>query len=310
MAAPLFDRRLRVTFYVQQPVFAENRYTEYEWVLDTEDTPMRIDFRVKEFTAYPYPQGELKIYNLAPETRALLQNAGRISISAGYVTQQQLPILFVGSVNWSETKYRGQDVVSEFILGGRVEFEMIVKDSYVPPQPLNDVAESLIEKAVIEYNRLTGGAVKSDLHLTNIDVAVVDTGGTEVGPTGNLQTPPNWSDSGKFVEVFSKLMDSFNLIWYCDEESGIHILGDRIPRNALEFTINEDVGMIGTPTVNKRGVTARLLLDSRIKLRTGLRINSEKVILDDYYTPSEVEHKGSTWTNTWETTVQAVTADA
>lgn len=336
-----FIRRIKVEATILLPVTGANRYAEQTWTMDTNTKDLRVDFRLREFSAYPFPQGELKIYNLSLASRNLLSSAARVKISVGHRDDSLLPILFEGSVFWSEEKHVGVDVVAKFLLGGRLEFDQRVSASYDAPQQLYVVCKDLVDQAANQVNIRTGGVIESNLRLAIFRFAVgADSGLTELnieeGAPGGVddrdsgvsteenfadlsrersseqasgvvyETPAPWSDSGKFSDVFTTLLSKFNLVWYCDESGTIHVSRGVLPIGTDVFTLNANNGMVGTPTLNRDGVTVKSLLDSRIKLRTLLRISSDRVETPGLYTPSEIEHKGSNWGNEWFTTIQAV----
>lgn len=56
---------------------------------------------------------ELKIYNMSKETRDKVAiNGNRVMLKAGYVGDDELPILFVGTVTLATTKREGNDIIT------------------------------------------------------------------------------------------------------------------------------------------------------------------------------------------------------
>lgn len=303
-----FLRRIKIEATILLPVTGQNRYSETQWSLDTNTKNLRVDFRLREFSAHPFPQGELKIFNLSTNSRSLLTRAVRVKIGAGHRETTPLPTLFAGQVFWGETKHADVNVVSTFLLGGRLEFDQHVEVSEETPQPLFDVCKDLVDQAADQVNVRTFGVIESNLRLAEFEFEFRDTGGDTRSETvvESILTPENLSLSGQFAEVFTTLLSKFDLVWHCDETGTIHVQRGVLPAGTPQFTLNRSNGMIGTPTVNRDGITVQSLLDSRIKLRTLLRVESDRAETPGLFTPSEIEHKGSNWGNEWFTTIQAV----
>ena len=296
----LWKRRIQITINVLLP--RNNTYEEEKWEFDSNDNPLRADFRLRLLATYPYPQGEIKIYNLAPITRRFLSAAARVTVSIGYENDRILPVVFKGSINWSETKHQGNDVITIFLIGGRLEFDQNVEVSYEDPETLFNVCKDLVDQAADQVNIRTFGAIKSDLELG--EGGFKDIGGNriEIG-----RTPENFSASGKFASEFSSVLQMFDRVWHCAENGIISVLREKLSPLSDVAIVNSDTGMIGTPTENKDGVSVKMLLDPRVNLRTFIQIRSKNLPLseDNRYSPTEIEHTGSTWTDQWYTRVEA-----
>ena len=305
--ADLWKRRIIVSITAQLPVPAGGRYAETTWTLDTAESDMRVDFRLREQASYPFPQGELKIYNLSTDTRNLLGNAARVKIQAGYETEEPLPLLFEGSVGWSESKYAGTDVVSNFLLGGRIELEQSVSASYEQPARMYDVARALVTQATRSVFLRTRGAYVSNLRVGEFRFERVPTEGRAGTVIESTETPPNYSISGQLGDALTTMFETKNLVWYVDETGVIRVIRRILPPDTPVHTLNKLTGMVGHPIVNRDGISVKHLLDARIKLRNFVRIQSETTELPvARYTPSELEHHGSNWSNNWYTQIQAI----
>lgn len=303
--ARLFKRRVRVSVTALQP--GEGEYIAFPWDLDTQKIPLRIDFNLSEYTAYPFPKGELKMYNLSPESRNLLASAVDIHIAAGYESEGIPPLLFKGTPRWAESKNIGEDVVTTILLGGRLEFDQRVELSYESEQKVEDVVQEIINQAADQVNVRTFGLVVSDLKLGPLPAELQVTQ-NEQGERKTLTTPESWSANGTMSNVLTDLLDDYNLVWHCTETGEIHVLRERLPAQSPSVRIDPQNGMVGEPTVNKDGITVKTLLDPRVRLRTFIDVKSERVDLQGIsrYTPTQVTHQASTWENTWYTTVEAI----
>lgn len=303
----LWKRRVKIDVNVIQP--GDGEYTTSTWSLDTQEKPLRIDFSITEYTAYPFPKGDLKIYNLAPKTRDFLSTAVDMVIHAGYEGDfTSIPLLFKGTPRWSETKYLGQDIVTSFILGGRLEFDQRVELSYEKAQQLETVVKEIIDQAADQVNIRTFGIVNSDLRLVPFDDRLIRTNTDVFGQREELYTSKNWSANGTMSQVLTDLLADYKLVWHCTENGEIHVLNDRLPSLSPKIFISKNNGMIGTPTENKDGVSVRTILNPAIRLRKFIEIESERVELQGVhrFTPTQITHAGSTWDTNWYTSVEAV----
>ena len=144
------------------------------------------------------------------------------------------------------------------------------------------------------------------LHLVLQDIAElmeVKLGDTSIVPNDPVE---NLASSVSVAFALDSLLEQRGITWM--EEDGFlqFVPLDFEPGTAGTgtYTVNEEVGMKGTPTVTDEGAQVTVLLDPRIRIRSGIILESEAI--SGTFRVTEMIHRGDTWTGPFDTELTVI----
>ncbi len=237
---------------------------------------LRVKFRVvRDFSKHPN-SAEVEIYNLAPHSRALLQELPlKIQVSAGY-DDGPMRLVASGDVRFTMSKQDGVDWVTMIQIGdgARAYAHARVNKSFgkntTYRQLLGSIATSM------------GLKLPSNIATLPLDTKIV-TGATLHGPARDEMT---------------RVLDAFGLAWSI-QNGTLRILSDQavVPGSALPLGVEQ--GMIGTPEFGsppksgkKPHMTVKCLLYP--ELIPGDKIQLTSKAKSGLFKLVKVEHAGDT----------------
>ena len=247
---------------------------------------MRFSFLVEKTLGSKPNTCELTINNLAESSRAALQKKPlRLSLSAGY--GEDLGLLFVGDLEWSESVHNSTEWETRMILadGSRANKHARTSRSF----------KKISKKALIKE---LASSVGLDLP-TNASEAV------EFG----RQFVSGVTVEGPTLEAMQKIIKTTGRTMSI-QDGRLQILSDGEVRPGVHILISQDTGMIGSPlfgSPSKKGeaseLTVETLLEPRIVPGSKVKIESDKI--QGFFKVLKVSHEGDTHGTAWFTRVEA-----
>jgi hypothetical protein len=111
---------------------------------------LRITFDIQKSAKKDVNKSRISIWNLAPSTRARLEEPrGRVALYAGYREDAGPLLIFQGDVTYASTEIDGADISTNFELGDgyREIRDAVISKSYAPgvssTEVVNDIAQSM-----------------------------------------------------------------------------------------------------------------------------------------------------------------------
>ena len=215
------------------------------------DESLRIVFNIRRDAAPETQPSTIALYNLAFETRQLIQEQDRVRLSAGYANTE-LALVAEGDIRRIDHERSDLDRISVIAIGqSDIKLASLFNRSY-KTVALTDVVLDIV----------------ADMGLTvHYSIASLP-----------AETLPEFAYIGRCRDALTELLQPRNFRWY--EFMGqvafaTVMVGQNLPTGQVE--ISEATGMVGTPVVTEKGVRARVLLDPQIEPNAGATIISENV---------------------------------
>ena len=288
MADPLFDRKVKIT--LAKPFADSFARLEPNAV---EVTDLRMAFKIEKKLQKNPNTAEITIYNLAPQTRALIEKKPlHIRLDAGY--GNSVYRLWIGDMTFSSSKFDNVDWITtiEVANGERAYNHARVNRSFKKAQGgtgtcagdvVNEVAKSMEMKVVAPPD------VKAELNSAELKQAM--------------------SIRGPSRKVLDKVLTPRGLEWSI-QDGELQILRPEQLRNDQAHLINQSTGMVGTPEYNapkKPGEKAVLKLKMLLHagLVPGQKIKVESDTISGVFRLEAVTHTGDTFTNDFYSDIEA-----
>lgn len=288
MADPLFDRKVQIT--LAKPLNGSFAKLEPNAVVVT---GLRMAFKIVKKLQKNPNTAEVVIYNLAPQTRALVEKKPlHVRLDAGY--GNTVHRLWIGDMTFSSSRFDMVDWVTtiEIANGERAYNHARVNRSFKKAQGgfgtntldvINEVAKSMEMGVVVPPD------LKAELSKDELKQAL--------------------SIRGPARKALDKVLNARGLEWSM-QDGQIQILRPEQLRNDQAHLINQSTGMIGTPEYNapkKPGEKA--VLKVKVLLHAGLvpgqKIKVESETISGIFRLEAVTHSGDTFTNDFFSEVEA-----
>jgi len=276
----LFKRACSVSIYKTRGYFDDGNNA-------IKISDLRVTFRVEKSLQKEPNTAEVEIFNLNANSRALTQSKPiAFRLEAGYDGDAQL--LFVGDVNWSNSRCQGADWVTKLQCGdgSRAYNYATINKSYRAGTSSLEVMRDVAGSMGLKIPSNASEAVE----LTKQFVS----GKTAFG-SSSLE--------------FDRLAKSAGHSWSVQNGKLQMLKGDNVV-SRQQFTISEDTGMIGSPEYGAPKsakeppvLTVRMLLHPGIVPGSRARIQSRDVNGD--FRIEKVSHSGDTHGQEWTTTIEA-----
>ena len=141
----------------------------------------------------------------------------------------------------------------------------------------------------------------ANLHLVLADVAeLMELKLGDLSLIPNRPTP-NYASSGSVALVLDGATQNTGATWFIEDGFLQFVPIDFNPGDGGTgvYTVNEAGGMKDTPTVTAEGAQVTTLLDPRIRVRSGIQLESEA--LSGLFRVTEIVHRGDTWDGAFDT---------
>lgn len=261
-------------------------------VNDVEVRGLRLVFKAKK-TKKPDPNNlDLKIYNLAPATRAKLTAAATppVVLVAGHAGAPQ--VIFSGEARTIDHVRDGPDWVTHVQSGdGEQAFSQFGAASFGPGAQLADIVEQLAGQAGIAAKDAVAQLRRGDLK-----------GGSKTFLQG-------FTAAGRSVLDLDRVLKAAGVEWSI-QDGVLQLVNPGEATQEEAFVLSAETGLLGSPdhgAPGKKGepplLKARCLLNGGIKPDRAIRL--EAVSRQGFYRVETVEHAGDTHGQDWTTTIEA-----
>lgn len=210
---------------------------------------LRFAFKIEKTSTETLNNSEISIYNLSPDSRALVETPNNaVILNAGYTEDVGAKQIFVGIVRRSLTSREGPDWVTKLELDDGLLAYRDSKQSFSFPAGVSGV-----------------GVLKNVAASFGLPVRQLPTG------IQDKQYPSGFSFVGRSRECMTKVCNYLGLEWSIqNQEIQIIKKGGTVQRTA--FVLSEDTGMIGSPELEAK------TLSDKAAAKQGITTNTSGVI--------------------------------
>lgn len=282
----LFNRDFAVTLNTvrisARPVF--------DRVAGTSRPTLRASFKIVKSTDSTANSAEVSIWNLAPDSRALIQKKNiPCVIEAGYVNN--LVQIFSGQLFFGNHINQGTDWISQFQAGDGIEQIRLarVNESFKPGTAVSAVLEHVASKVGVglgnAMEKIRGGDYRGGITEFTKGITV----------------------SGKAVDAMDELMYLTGFEWSI-QDGQLQILREDEATEEDAVKLSSSTGMIGSPEFaedkdKKQFLRVRALLQGTLK--PGRLVQVESRAVNGFFKAEKVTHVGDTWSDDWYSDVEA-----
>ena len=260
---------------------------EIELVIDPDNAGGALDVAFDIFrTTKPEPNtAEIRVWNLSPEHRFILEEQGNVpvQVEAGYSDQTSL--LFLGVARTVYTVRDGTDLITILQTGdGEQEYQQARVNVSIAPGATNKQAVDAVVKAL--------GLGEGNLSSVAASIAA----GQPLFPQGAVLT-------GSASQVLHRVMQSLGLE-FSIQSGALQILkvGEPLSGTATELTPN--TGLVNSPSIDNEGVlTAQSLIIPDIFPGRPLSVESE--FLSGNFRVESCRYSGDTAGSEWYIDIEA-----
>ncbi len=260
-----------------------------KWALSVAEidlSDLDIAFRVERSTRREPNTAEIRVWNLSPATRAVVEIGGIVVLRAGYADP---PMLFRGDSRAIWTTREGSDWITTITArdGGRAYSEARIARSYQAGTSIVSVLEDLVSD--LEIGRGNLDEFVSAYTLRN----------------GATTFPDGYVAAGSAARVLSDLVRAAGLRW--SVQSGalqIMLRGQAI--QTREVVLSADSGMVESPTWDETGTRTRGrrgLLSVKTLIQPGIdpgrRVRVQSALVDGDFEVSKAAYSGDTRGDDW-----------
>lgn len=279
----LFDRRCKLL--IGQPP-KPDVYT-LQTVSQLEISGLRIGFKIIK-DSQPQPNNvEISIYNLAPASRAALEEKGcRLLLLAGYA--DQVSQIASADVRIAQSQKLGVDWVTKIEAGDgerAIKFAR-VNESWAPGTPVSEVIGKTVRALMLD----PGNALAKANQIS-------------------AQYSSGYVQNAKASDELTRLLEPHGYGWSV-QDGRIEVLAKDEALPEVAPLLSPDTGLIGAPemgTPAKAGqkpvLKVRSLLQPRI--RPGQRFQLRSASRNGIFLARKVTHAGDTFGNDWYTDIEA-----
>ncbi len=246
------------------------------------DFPITIDFEIHRFIGTANNEMNLRIYNLAEKTRALIVkdpfnnqwvNTGghynQIQLQAGY--GKNLSMIFVGEILDAYSERVGSDVITHVraVTGAYGRYNTYINQTFAENTTNQEIVNSIIQELVLRGDMQKGA-------ITPID---------GVAQTGFVGGGDAFSILSQFGPVFVDL-NKINILQMNEVISAVGGAKDIL-------LINADSGLLGTPLRRQTMIEVKSLFEPTVKLGQLVEVQSTTdKRFNGQYKVYGIEHKG------------------
>jgi len=210
---------------------------------------LRFSFSIEKTLSETLNTSTIKIYNLAPSSRKLVETPNNaVILKAGYVQDKGALTIFIGIVRRSLTVREGQDWVTELELDdGLIAYrDSKFSTSFSPGTSGIDVLNAVAAKFGLPIGTL---------------------------PTGisTKQYPQGFSFVGRVRDAMNKVCNYLGLEWSIQNQT-IQILKKGGSRERTAIVLSPTTGMIGSPQLEAK------TMSDKLAAKQGLTTNSNGVV--------------------------------
>jgi hypothetical protein len=241
------------------------------------------------------PDANIKLYNLSDDTLDAIEAGVSVVLKAGYETDSEIPIIFVGQVEAVQTTTENQDRVTK--ITAKEATNTIKTTMFGRSYPIGYDYQYIILDLINEFGK---NGVPMGHFLGNARSA------------SPLQEGSTYS--GKLSECLSEVCEEIDFVWYtCKGKLYVQPADEPVLTETLTIEPQNVVGSIkpsndksGASAVDRKaenmGITFDTFLNGDTTANSRIRVNYGRFYGD--YLPDEITHKLNWKRGPWTTTVK------
>lgn len=245
---------------------------------------LRVTFRVTRNLKSEPNEGEIKIYNLSPDSRAALEQPKTVPVLLEVGYHADVHSIFNGRMRNAITDRDGSSIITTLTtgdgdraIGGGRAFVNV---------PAKVTAAQLLQLA-------SQGIQAAGIGVGNLQAAQAQASATFGGPARTLH--------GSAERVFTDVCTMNGMNWSI-QDGNLQVLkiGESIKHEAgaVKLSSNPNTGLIGSPSVDTKGILkCKALIQPG--LAPGLPVIIDAEFVKGAYRIEEVEWTGDTWDTQW-----------
>jgi hypothetical protein len=223
---------------------------------------------------------KVRIFNLAPETRRVLETSKKLvlRLEAGY--PNLVAQLFLGEVRSAHTTRQGPDLITEIDTGdSEKDLQAARIHMVIGPKVPTSVAIAAIARSI-------------PVGQGNVAQVV-----TRLNAKGSAIFGPGTVLSGSSAQLLTDICRSADLEWSIDD-GVLQILDRGKALNDKAVSLSSETGLVGSPTVDHKGIVSALAF-IQPDLRPGRKVAFDSLDFRGGYKIQECEYVGDTHGNEW-----------
>jgi len=241
--------------------------------------PLRIDFTVEQSRFSSPDKAEVEIYNLKRSTAALIEQGDErraIQLFAGY--RDSLSLLFQGEIREAKTTENDRDRITRISAadGGAEYRSGRLTQSWRGPVTSDEIIRGIGESFGVPIN-------------------LPDTVET-------IEYTQGFSANGAARESLDKLAADLDFDWTFENGEIVVTRSDEAVKETAPL-LNASTGLIGSIEVTNKGINGTCLLNTRIRPKRFVSIETEKT--SGFFLVQKVTHKGSNFATEFYTEFEA-----
>lgn len=247
----------------------------------------RVTFSVDKSAAEQPNTAKIEIYNLSDTTvsQIMEKKLTRIVLQAGY--EGNYAVIFDGNIISATHVRNGADFVTSIQAGDGDEAYCY---------------------AVVSQSLASGS---SQLDVANVAVGKFEEKGTRGAETGGIDAVTKYP-RGRVLyasarEVARLVAKTSDCQWSIQDGRVVFCKTQNALPDRIAFYLTPESGLVGSPVIDKDGLTAVCCLNPKLKIYDPLKVDSRYI--KGTYKILSVKHDGDTHGNTWTTTVKAAVID-
>lgn len=248
---------------------------------DVDISDLAIVFNVKKTLKREPNTCELKVYNLAPDTRRRLTTprASMVRVEAGYV--DRVSQIYLGEVRALSPGYvEGSSIVTDLSSGDGEKAQQTAK-LYAPLGP----------------GVSSGDALRAIADALGVGAGNVPAAAARLTATGRTVFPRATALAGNAARVLDDFCRSAGLEWSI-QDGVIQVLDLGAALETRPYVLSADSGLLGAPKLDSEGkVNAETLMIP--ELRPGMRVQFDSKFVTGLYRIAQIEFTGETYGDAW-----------
>lgn len=285
--------------------------------------PLRIQFTVskKADADAGVPSAKIKVYNLAPETRAVIENTryAKVILSVGYSDADGPVEIFSGNITYAKTVKDGVDSITEIEASGYfIELHTLVTPITLPA---NTKIHTILQKIVSGMTNIslvdTSASVFGDVYDGNKFAKAKN---PEKALTKAMKN--GFAYRGIPLQLFNAIARDHRMYWFIDK-SRVTFLDYGAVQTSPKQSVTKlgyDSGLLFSSksvknlggrqgmTVSYNGIAIRTLMQPHLGPGDLISVDADVSGIKDIYQIRDIEYKGDSRGADWHTEIEAAVA--
>lgn len=256
--------------------------------MSTEPRPRKITFKGTKTWKKTPNTCEIEVYNLSDDLRAGITRSKTptLKLAAGYQGDDNLTQIFYGQAIYSKHEVKGADIITTISTtdGGTKKQTGRIHVTFAPGTSTSTVLRRIVQEFGIKPGNVDQVAKELDAGVrATIYSAGVTISGSAADELGHLCRSTGYD--------------------YSIQDGALQMLKIGAAASNFAVELNEDTGLVGSPTISNKGVVTGVCLIFKagigLDLTPGRVVNITSRFLSGRYVLAKCEFNGDTHTEDW-----------